>query len=82
MWSCKCDWTAARYMKIQEQEENQFFILSAVFYCLRVPLPRLLKFENVTFKVTELKNKIALKCHSKTIYRMLMKRCATEKITL
>ena len=48
-------------MKTQEQEENQFFNLSAVFYCLRVPSPRLLKFENVTFKVTELKTKIPLK---------------------
>ena len=57
MSSCKCHCTAARYTKTQEPEENQFFILSAVFYCLRVPSPRLLKFENVAFKVTELKKK-------------------------
>ena len=48
-------------MKTQEQEENQFFTLSALFYCLRVPSPRLLKFENVAFKVTELKTKVPLK---------------------
>ena len=68
-------------MKTQEQEGNQFFNLSAVFYCLRVPSPRLLKFENVTFKVTELKTKIPLKVTANLPELILPKERSLLKLT-